>query len=216
MAKSVCFLVDGFNVYHSLREVEKLTGNRVRWLDLQKLLGGSLQAVRSAVGERVEVSKICYFSALAHHLTGTNRDAVNRHLTYISALESTGVEVVLSSFKAKGVECPACGRTFKRHEEKETDVGIAMKLIDVLARSECDAVILITGDTDQIPAIRTAKSLFPQRKIGVGFPFMRHNRELTLVADFTFSIGQKEMQRAQFPARVTLPGGTTIIKPSTW
>jgi uncharacterized LabA/DUF88 family protein len=216
MAKSVCFLVDGFNVYHSLREVEALTGNRVRWLDLRKLLSAHLQPVRNAVGERVDVSKICYFSALAHHLTTTDRDVVNRHCAYISALESTGVEVVLSKFKAKDVKCPTCGRTYKRHEEKETDVAIAAKLLDVLARNQCDIVVLVTGDTDQIPAIRTAKGLFPHRKIGVGFPFMRHTRELTEVADFTFTIGQKEMQRSQFPGEVTLADGTTVNKPSTW
>lgn len=216
MAKSVCFLVDGFNVYHSLRQVESLTGNRVRWLDLRKLLGAHLQAVRNAMGERVEVSKIYYFSALAYHLTTTDRDVVNRHLAYISALESTGVDVVLSKFKAKDVKCPACGRTYKRHEEKETDVAIAAKLLDVLARSQCDAVILVTGDTDQIPAIRTAKALFPRRKIGVGFPFMRHTRELAQVADFSFAIGQKEMERSQFPIRVPLADGTTASRPSTW
>ncbi|CAA9343670.1 MAG: hypothetical protein AVDCRST_MAG68-3181 [uncultured Gemmatimonadetes bacterium] len=216
MPKTVCFLVDGFNVYHSLRQVESLTGHRVRWLDLRKLLGAHLQAIRNAMGERVDVSKICYFSALAHHLTTTDRDVVNRHCAYISALESTGVEVVLSKFKAKDVKCPSCGRQYKRHEEKETDVAIAVKLLDVLARGECDTVVLVTGDTDQIPAIRAAKGLFPRRKIGVGFPFMRHTRELAEVADFAFAIGQKEMERSQFPTEVTLADGTTVHKPSTW
>lgn len=216
MPKSACFLVDGFNLYHSLRQIEGLTGNKVKWLDLNKLLSSYLQNVRAALGERVDISSVYYFTALATHFAAVDRGIVNRHCTYISALESTGVRVVLSHFKAKDVKCPACKHGWKRHEEKETDVAIAVKLIDALARNEGDAVVLISGDTDLLPAIRTAKGLFPQRKIGVGFPFNRRTTELEKTADFWFNIEQKHVQRSQFSAEVKLADGTTIHKPAPW
>ena len=56
MPKPVCFLVDGFNVYHSLKQVEALTGNRVKWLNLRELLGAYLQTGRNALGERMAVA----------------------------------------------------------------------------------------------------------------------------------------------------------------
>jgi uncharacterized LabA/DUF88 family protein len=216
MAKNVAFVVDGFNMYYSLRRVEELTRNRVKWLDLRTLLSKYLQPVRDALGERVEISRVYYFSALATHLTSHDRDVVNRHLSYISALESTGVQVVLSRFKQKDISCPKCHHQWKRHEEKETDVALGVKIIEVLARNEGDAVVVITGDTDLIPAIRTAQGLFPHRKIGVGFPFMRHSADLERIADFAFKIGQKELQRSQFAPELKLPDGSVIRKPATW
>lgn len=216
MPKKVAFLVDGFNMYYSLRQVEKLSMQKVRWLDLRKLLADNLQPVRDALGGRVELSTVHYFSAYAYHLTPHDPDVVNRHQAYVAALQSTGVNVVLSKFKQKEISCPNCRHTWKRHEEKETDVALGVKLMDTLARNEGDTVVLITGDTDLVPAIRLTKALFPHRKPGVGFPFMRHNAELESVADFSFKISQKALQRAQFPAQVTLGDGTLIAKPAGW
>lgn len=71
--KRVAFLIDGFNLYHSLRELERLTKSPVKWLDLTRLCSAYLHAVRSALGERVELAAVTYFSALATHLFRTTR-----------------------------------------------------------------------------------------------------------------------------------------------
>lgn len=216
MAKRVAFLVDGFNMYYSLRQVEQLSKQKVKWLDLRKLLSDHLQQVRDALGERVDLSAVHYFSAYAYHQTPYDPEVVNRHATYVAALRSTGVNVVLSKFKAKDISCPSCHHRWKRHEEKETDVALGVKLMDSFARNEGDSVVLVTGDTDLIPAIRMTQALFPRCKVGVAFPFMRHNAELEGVADYSFKITQKALQRAQFPQKITLPGGTEIVKPASW
>lgn len=216
MAKRAAFIVDGFNMYYSLRQVEQLSGQKVRWLDLRKLLSDHLQQVRGALGERVDLSAVHYFSAYAYHRTPHDPDVVHRHMAYVAALRSTGVNVVLSKFKAKDISCPNCHRRWKRHEEKETDVALGVKLMDSFARNEGDSVVLVTGDTDLIPAIRMTKALFPHRQIGVAFPFLRHNTELEGVADYSFKITQKALQRAQFPHKLSLPDGTQIIKPASW
>jgi uncharacterized LabA/DUF88 family protein len=216
MNKRICFLVDGFNVYHSLRQVEQITGHRVKWLDLHKLLTNYLSVIRGKIGERVDLARIYYFSALATHLTGVDRGVVNRHSTYISALESTGVSVVLSKFKVKDFVCPACKHRYKRHEEKETDVAIGLKLVEVFARAEADAVVIVSGDSDLMPALRTAGGLFPNSKIGVAFPFNRHTTELEQAADFSWNITQRDIQRARFPLEVKLSDGTIVRKPNPW
>jgi uncharacterized LabA/DUF88 family protein len=216
MSRKVAFLVDGFNMYYSLREVERLSKQKVKWLDLRKLLADNLQPVREALGERVELSTVYYFSAYATHLTTRDPDVVNRHQTYVAALRHTGVNVILSKFKQKEITCPKCHHAWKRHEEKETDVALGVKLMDALARNEGDVVVLITGDTDLIPAIRLTRALFPHRQLGVGFPFMRHNAELESVADFSFKISQKALQRTQFPPTLVLGDGTTLTKPVGW
>jgi uncharacterized LabA/DUF88 family protein len=180
-----------------------------------KLCEGYLHAVRSGVGERVELASVIYFSALATHLVPSNPDVVKRHQAYIAALESTGVEVMLARFKEKTIPCPVCGNRIKRHEEKETDVALGLRLIELLAGNACDTAVLVTGDTDLVPAVRTAKRMFPAHAVGVAFPFMRHNAELRAVADYSFNIGQKDVQRAQLPVQISL-GGRMLTRPPTW
>ncbi|HYR09466.1 MAG TPA: hypothetical protein VEQ60_16895 [Longimicrobium sp.] len=132
---------------------------------------------------------------------------VKRHQTYVAALQSTGVEVVLSRFKEKTVACPVCGSRIKRHEEKETDVALGLRLIELFAANACD--------TDLVPAIRTAKRMYPDHPVGVAFPFMRHNAELRAIADYTFNISQRDLQRAQLPLQIHVDG-RVLTKPSTW
>jgi uncharacterized LabA/DUF88 family protein len=215
MAHRVSFLVDGFNIYHSLREVERLTRAQVRWLDLRKLCEAYLHAVRGAVGDRVDLASVTYFSAFATHLVPNNPDVVRRHQTYVDALRSTGVDVVMSRFKAKTVTCPLCGGRFKRHEEKETDVAIGLQLTELFVRGACETAVLITGDTDLVPAIRSAKRLYPAHTVGMGFPFMRHNAELRAVADFAFNISQRDVQRAQLPHQIHWEG-QVLTRPASW
>lgn len=216
MIQNVSFLIDGFNVYHSLDTLGKMTGASVKWLNLVGLCEGYLHAVRGAVGERVELMQVHYFSALAEHLVPRKPEVVERHRTYIRALRETGVRVQLSHFKRRDVRCPDCGTRFVRYEEKETDVAIGLKLVEVLATGECQTVVVVTGDTDMLPAIAAARRLFPDRKIGVGFPFLRHNRELAQHADYSFKIDQRSLLKAQFPPRVRLRDGSEIERPAGW
>lgn len=136
MPKRVSFIVDGFNMYHSLDEVQKLSGGSVKWLDLHAICSKYLHAVREAVKDKVDISRIYWFSARPDHQAARNPDRVVRYDTYVAALRSSGVEIHLSQFKRKDVTCHLCGKSFVRHEEKETDVAIAMKLLEVLATGE--------------------------------------------------------------------------------
>ena len=52
-----------------------------------------------------------------------------------------------------------------RHEEKETDVAIAVTLIELFLRDECDAAVLVTGESDIAPALRLAQRQFPGKAI---------------------------------------------------
>jgi hypothetical protein len=216
MTKRVSFLVDGFNVYHSLSDLQGLTGASVKWLDLRSLCNAYLHSVRGAIGEKVDIAEIHYFSARPDFLIPRKPDTLVRYDAYMTALRHSGVRVNLSQFKRKSVTCPHCKKEFERHEEKETDVAIAIKIIDIFVRNEADTVVLVTGDTDLIPAIRMINGLLPRSKIGVAFPFRRHNNELEEVANYSFKIQQKDLQKYQFPAVIKMPDGTGVQKPRSW
>lgn len=207
------FLVDGFNLYHSLRTAsEELNGATTKWLDLSSLLRSYLPSI----GGGAQIERIYYFSALATHLELRQPGVTVRHRSYIECLQSTGIMPVLGRFKSKQVHCRNCRRQNEHFEEKETDVAMSTKLLEVLHLDAADTVVLVTGDTDLAPAVRTAQSLFPTKRIWFVFPYKRKNSELARLADGSCYIRKERYVQHQFPAVVTLATGRTITRPTTW
>lgn len=77
--------------------------------------------------DKEEISSIFYFSAIAtwHH----DQSKPQKHNRYISRLRQENVIPVLGKFKEKTIRCKVCSSTFKSHEEKRTDVNIALKMV---------------------------------------------------------------------------------------
>jgi len=103
----VTFLVDGFNLYHSVRDAEKIFKNSTTWLDIKKLCSSYLHLIGHVVSDKTELKNIYYFSALAKHLEATHPDVTARHQDFIKCLKDTGVLIELSRFKPKEIKCPA-------------------------------------------------------------------------------------------------------------
>jgi hypothetical protein len=63
----VTFLIDGFNLYHSVRRAQiDLKNPHLKWLDIRGLLTSFI----SVFGKEATLEEIYYFTAYAHHLTG--------------------------------------------------------------------------------------------------------------------------------------------------
>ena len=212
MANRVSFLIDGFNVYHSVRDGEQSDGQNLRWLDMMSLCRSCV----AILGKDAVLEDVWYFSAYAEHLTPSKPDVVSRHRVYVSALQNSGVKVAMGRFKEKEVWCPNCKSDIVRHEEKETDVAIAAKLLELLHTDACDTVVLVSGDTDLLPAIRTGQALFPQKQIVIAFPDRRVNAQLRQAVSFSFKIRRKRYAMNQFPAKITLTSGRVLDKPTSW
>ena len=113
------FLIDGFNLYHSIVDIgkEDISCN-VKWLDIYSLCKSFLPLIDKSA----TIDSVHYFSALAYHLNDPN--VIKRHKDYIKCLRETGISIQLSRFKEKTIT-ESQGRKSIRHEEKETDVAIA-------------------------------------------------------------------------------------------
>ncbi len=207
----VSFLIDGFNLYHSIEDLEKSNGIKAKWLDVKTLL----HSYMGAIGGTAKFEKIYYFTALRLHVQKEKPNSVERHKRYISALESTGIEAIYGGFKPKEVLCKKCSEPFETFEEKKTDVAIASKIIELSAMTMCDVIGIVSGDTDLIPAIELAKQINPDIKVVVIFPYKRTNDELKLFADLTFSIKPQKYKNAQFKGLVKTALGE-FAKPSHW
>lgn len=210
----VAFIIDGFNLYHSVRDAEKDIGGAVstKWLDIKSLCSSYIYLL----GKTASLKQIYYFSALAKHLETSKPDVTKRHKDFIKCLEATGVITKLNRFKRKSVRCHSCKHQFFKYEEKETDVAIAVKLFEIFVEDICDTVVLVTGDTDLAPAVSTAKRLFTHKAIIFAFPYKRKNRELAQLAPDSFEIKKHQYGKHQFADPYILPNGKSVHKPSTW
>lgn len=200
--KRVAAFVDGFNLYHSL---EDLGSPKTKWLDLQGL-------VRSTLKPDEELVSVSYFTAYA---TWDDEKAA-RHKKYIRALELTGVRVVLGKFKRKNRTCRECGARTVEREEKRTDVNIAIHFLRAAFLDEFDLAIVVSGDTDLIPAIDAVKQLFPTKRVGILFPMNRHTSEMEQSADFSETLKLTALLSHLLPVRIRLPSGKYLTPPLQW
>ncbi len=208
------FLIDGFNLYHSTRDASRdLNGKSTKWLDIRALCRSYLHLI----GKDARLQGVYYFSALAKHLEAVDPGKVQRHRTLIKCLEDTGVGIELAKFKRKpDHRCVHCGNKIKQYEEKETDVAVAAKLLELVFTDACDAVVLVTGDTDLAPAVRTAQNSFPEKDIRFALPYKRHNNELRKMAPHSFTIGKEAYLNHQFSDPHQLTSEEMVNKPASW
>lgn len=213
------FLVDGFNLYWSTISARNdLGGKSTKWLDLRALCSSYLYAI----SKDAHLEDVYYFSALAKHLEAKNPGKVQRHRDFIECLQDTGVKDHLADFKRKDDnECYNCGHKWPNNEEKETDVAIASKLLELVVTDACDTVVLMTGDTDLAPAVRTAQKLVAggvvaHKDIRFALPYKRHNNILRDIAPGSLRMGKERYAKYQFPDPFTLKSGKKVSKPSSW
>jgi len=210
----VVFLIDGFNLYHALVDASRDRGGcSTKWLDLMGLCHAYLPAIQQRIGVRPALAKVYYFSASPVH---GSQDKIRGHARYMSCLRHTSVNVELGRFRQKTVFCPACQQHVDIPTEKETDVLIAAKLFEVCFTDECETAVLMTGDSDLGPAVRTCHRLFPEKAIFFVFPYRRVSRDLAETAPESFASKPKSYMRHQLPDPLVLRDGTAIAKPSTW
>jgi hypothetical protein len=79
-----------------------------------------------------------------------------------------------------------------------------------------DTAILVTNDTDLVPAIRMLKNTFPRKRIGVLFPIDRWSSELSQECHFWRKTKRKQLSKSQLPETVILPSGIAFQRPQSW
>ncbi len=208
----VIFLIDGFNIYHSILDLKRHAGYSTKWLDLSSLCKSYIHLF----GKASRLEEIRYFSAIPYYLTSHNPNKIKRHKNYIECLKSAGIQVELGRFKVKYVYCDKCKAMVLKHEEKETDVTMAITVVEVFLNDLCDTAVIVSGDTDLSPAVRKCQNLFPDKKIVFAFPYARKNKELASLSPDSFSINKKQYIKHQLPNPVILKDGNKIYKPKSW
>lgn len=81
---------------------------------------------------------------------------------------------------------------------------------------KCDTAELLTGDTDWVPAVKTARRLFPKNQIAFLLPYKRHNKELAALADLHVNLSSQSYLKHQFSDLYICGNNKQIDKPLGW
>ena len=188
-------------------------GTQYKWLDLDRYFrllrpNDDLQCIR-------------YFTAMVNGPKRSNQDTCLRALTTTPL-----VTIILGKYKNKRIKCTLCGcaypgnRFFQTPEEKRTDVNIAVYMLDDAYQDVCDHLLLVSGDSDLVPAVRTVSSRFPAKQITVYVPAQHPTRgsavELRTAARRSRDLPLNLLPHAQFPSAVPDGAGGFIVKPASW
>jgi hypothetical protein len=214
-SERVIAYIDGFNLYFGLRSMGY---QRYYWLNLQAM---AEKLVRPH--QRLIMTK--YFTARISgpHPKDKPEDARKmeekrrRQASFLEAIGTlSGVSIYYGHYIGGIIQCRNCRHTWPDHEEKMTDVNIATEMMIDSFENRCDSILLISADSDLVPAIRGVKKLFPAKRMIVFFPPGRLSAQLTLVANEQFTIGRRTLAKSQFPDQIVKPDGHILQRPAKW
>jgi len=193
--------VDGFNLYFGIVS----TYPKTKWLNIWQLAKNLLKPHQNLIGVK-------YFTSLVSN----NPPKEKRQRDYISALQTTPLQIIYGHYQSKPTFCNKCGHSWNDNEEKMTDVNIAVNMISDAIEDKYDTAFLISGDSDLVPAINTIHKYFTNKRVLVIFPPNRHNISVKNSAKGSFILGRKKLVASQFPITVVTKTGYQITKPSSW
>lgn len=196
--------IDGSNFYFGL----KSSGwRKYYWIDIVALF-------ESFIRSGQELGNVYYFSARPHDLGKSKRQD-----TFFTAnRKHPKFNLVLGKYMKKSIVCRGCNATIIRHEEKETDVRIATSIVRDVVLDNCDISIIVSADSDLIPAIELVRELNVNHQIFSYFPPKRYSNDLAIKSNAFVKMERYEhrFKQAILPNSIVINKSLTIVKPSTW
>jgi len=197
----VAFYIDGFNLYFGLLEKNA----DLKWLDVRSLCEKYLQPNQ-------EIFSCKYFTARINN----DQQKQQRQNTYLEALETTEIDIIYGKYHTRAQTCRRCNNTWPKHEEKMTDVNIAVTMLTDAMSNAYDTAILISADSDLVPPVRALRNNFSDKKVIALFPPDRNSYELKNAANHTLYLGRSRIKKSQFATTVVSNSGFNLTKPGSW
>lgn len=200
--------IDGFNLYYGA-----IKNTPWKWLNLEKFF--------TLLRPDDDIQTIKYFTAT---INGSDKENQEKYLLALNTLPK--VQIHLGKFKDKSVKCRVSGcsytgkKFFNMPEEKRTDVNIALHMLEDALQDNCERLILVSGDSDMVPAIRAVKRNVPEKKVIVYIPANDPTRgaavEIRSAADKDKTLPNALLPICQFTSKIRDTGNGWIEKPSNW
>lgn len=206
--------IDGFNLYYGMLSEHP----EHKWLNCRRLI--------ELLRPNEEVEHIKYFTAqvAVERHQSEQRDRQKRYWKALNTLG--GFEIVLGKIAKRERECKVMScpnrTSYDENEEKQTDVNLALHMVADAIDHHPDVMVLISGDSDLVPAVRMVRQRSPQTKVAVYVPSYldqlpkRRVDEYRGLVQTIKPIPEKFIRQAQFPAKLTGPDDKIIEPPNAW
>lgn len=203
MYERVAGFIDGFNLYHGLKD---RAWQRFQWLDPALLLENLLKYNQKC-------ARVSYFTA---RLSGPGA-SWERQKIFLEAVEYLGkCSLFYGHYQSSLRRCAGCGISTNTPSEKMTDVNIATELLAGAFLDLYDSAILITGDADLTPAVLKVREIFPHKRIVIACPPHRFSQRLCKAATAHFNISRKAFAASQLPERIEKSESVILERPKEW
>jgi len=184
--------VDGFNFYYGLKKNPQW--RKYYWLDIVSLFEKFM---------RNDQELICvkYFSAKTNNIDKSLR----QNAFFQANKENPKFQLILGKYLKKTITCYNCGYLINTYEEKESDVRIATQIVYDSLKHNCDIAIIVSADSDMIPAIELAQE--SGIKVFVYFPPYHHSTSLSSITPnrpINMERYEKRFKDCMFPDTVHL------------
>lgn len=219
MKERVVIYIDGFNFYHS---IEEFKNPRLKWCNLRKLFENFIDT------EKQEIKWIYLFSAYSIW----NKWKKERHKKYVKVLQNfCGVSTVLWSFKKVNKKfsklknivnkcipenCLPDFLFFETHEEKETDVNIALRILEDAFLDKYDNAFIVSWDSDLAWAIKTVRRNFKNKKFTSVLTIKTRWKVMRQICDFRKDITKNDLEKTLLPEIIELKNWKKIEIPKEY
>ncbi len=200
----VIVYIDGFNFYYGLKY--NAQWKQYYWLDIVKLFEMFMRPNQELVAVK-------YFSAKVENM----EKSLRQNAFFQANKENPKFHLILGKYLHKEIRCFQCGNSIHTYEEKETDVRIATQIVADAYRNNCDVSIVVSADSDMIPAIELAKEA--NHTVYVYFPPNQYSSNLSVMCDgnpIHLKRYEARFKKAMLPSVVHLSNGFHLSIPPKW
>ena len=197
--------IDGFNLYFGIKASDS---PHHLWLDLVALS-------RNLSMPFQDIVEVKYFTSRISG-PGAKQQRQSTYLDALGTLDKTIFKMFFGKYQDEPQTCRLYGREDKVSHEKMTDVNIAVEMMKDGFQDRFDTALLISADADLCPPVNAIRSLFPGKRVVVGFPPSRRSSELASAASNQFVVGRASLAKSQFPTEIKTSAGIVLKKPETW
>jgi len=207
--------IDGYNLYFGVRWEAIKRGSRdlpdpgwyrYMWLDISAMC-------KRLLSNQQQLVAVKYFTS---PITG-NKAKQDRQNAFLDALRTfKEIEIIFGRFQNESRQCDRCGHSSFHPQEKKTDVNIATNLICDALGDKYETALLVTADSDIVPAIEAVKKFKPSKRIVVAFPPGRYSKELQNVAHAAIKIWDTHLRQSRLPEIIKREGLPDIVRPKKY
>lgn len=208
----IAAFVDGLNLYHGMEAADLL---RYRWLDITAMCKRLARtAGEKAGGIEFDLTQVVYCTSFVSEHAAQRRQDI-----YLQALQFSQppyFRTLLGKYELKTRPCTKCGELVGFQKEKRTDVNLAVEIVRAASADDRpDAILLVSGDTDLIPAIEAAQDY--GLLTCVAAPPRRGLQHLNNVADVYLRVTAGHLKYSPLPDVVHNPdNGYPFRPPDGW